>query len=118
MKIHCIILSLGFLFMQEIAWSQTAISTEEIQLIYEANGFHFEQVEHIVALISEKESEELPALMEQVFRVMQSIQKADAPVPMETELLNTWVDQFQITSEQAQDVYKVAIRFALEGNRR
>jgi len=39
-------------------------------------------------------------------------------VPMDDAILNAWQDDFEITSAQAQDLYKVAIRFALQDQRR
>jgi len=49
-----------------------------------------------------------------MLRTMESMKGAGAPVPMSEALLNEWVNVHGLTNEHAQDLYKVALRFALQ----
>ena len=50
-------------------------------------------------------------------RTIETFQAEGAPVPMSEAWLERWTDSYGVTDEQAQDLYKVALRFALQPRR-
>ena len=53
-----------------------------------------------------------------MLRAMEGMKYANEPLPMTESTLTLWTQDYGLTIEQAQDMYKVAVRFALQGLRR
>lgn len=92
----------------------TPASTADIQSSYEAKGINYEQVRSMVQTVTGQSLETDDAVMADFLRTISSFQAAESPVPMSDEWLNHWTNDYSITNEQAQDLYKVALRFGLQ----
>jgi hypothetical protein len=100
------------------ATAQEAVNTSEIESIYAKAGFNYEHVNSMANQITQSEDPMAPGLAVSMLRTMESMKGAGAPVPMSEELLNEWVNVHGLTNEHAQDLYKVALRFALQHRKR
>ena len=92
----------------------TPDETADIRSSYEAQGINFDQVRSMVETVTNNSLEPNEAVMADYFRTIASFQAAGAPVPMTEEWLNHWTTTHGITNQQAQDLYKVALRFGLQ----
>jgi len=92
----------------------TPNETLNIKSSYEAQGINFDQVRSMVETVTNNALEPNEAVMADFLRTIDSFQAAGAPVPMTEEWLNHWTTAYGITNEQAQDLYKVALRFGLQ----
>ena len=92
----------------------TPNETLKIKSSYEAQGINFDQVRSMVETVTNNALEPNEAVMADFLRTIDSFQAAGAPVPMTEEWLNHWTTAYGITNEQAQDLYKVALRFGLQ----
>lgn len=92
----------------------TPNETLDIKSSYEAQGINFDQVRSMVETVTNNALEPNEAVMADFLRTIGSFQAAGAPVPMTEEWLNHWTTAYGITNEQAQDLYKVALRFGLQ----
>lgn len=92
----------------------TPNETLEIKSSYEAQGINFDLVRSMVETVTNNALEPNEAVMADFLRTIDSFQAAGAPVPMTEEWLNHWTTAYGITNEQAQDLYKVALRFGLQ----
>ena len=100
------------------ASAQEAVNTSEIESIYAKAGFNYEHVNSMANQITQSEEPMAPGLAVSMLRTMESMKGAGAPVPMSEALLNEWVNVHGLTNEHAQDLYKVALRFALQHRKR
>lgn len=96
--------------------SEPAVSP--VQAAYEAKGIHFAHVHSMVQLIAAPESEPTEELLMDFLRTIETAQHAGAPAPLSTEWQNRWMATYNLTAEQVQDLYKVAVRFAFQPGRR
>ena len=104
-------LALGF----TTAFGQSASDeSADIKSSYEVQGINFDQVRAMVETVTNNELEPNEAVMADFLRTIASFQAAGAPVPMTEEWLIHWTTTYSITNEQAQDLYKVALRFGLQ----
>lgn len=85
---------------------------------FESNGINYDQVLSITEQIIGSNNDVSPALLTSMLRNITIIKDQGSPMPMSDELLNDWMVDFEMTNEQAQDLYKVIIRFALQNDRR
>lgn len=92
----------------------TPDETTGIKSSYEAQGINFDQVRSMVETVTNHELEPNEAVMADFLRTIALFQAAGAPVPMTEEWLTHWTTAYTITNEQAQDLYKVALRFGLQ----
>ena len=92
----------------------TPNQTLDIKSSYEAQGINFDQVRTMVETVTNNTLEPNEAVMADFLRTIASFQAAGAPVPITEEWLNHWTTAHAITNEQAQDLYKVALRFGLQ----
>ena len=86
----------------------------DIKSSYEAQGINFDQVRSMVETVTNNALEPNEAVMADFLRTIASFQAAGAPVPMTEEWLTHWTTVHATTNEQAQDLYKVALRFGLQ----
>lgn len=93
-------------------------SSVSVQALYEAKGIHFTHVQSMVQMIATPESQPSEELLVDFLRTVETAQHEGAPVPMSTEWQNRWMANYNLTATQAQDLYKVAVRFALQPARR
>lgn len=106
---------LMFVLGTSAAFAQsTPASTSGIQSSYEAKGINYEQVRSMVQTVTSQSLEIDDAVMADFLRTIALFQAAESPVPMSDEWLNHWTNAYSITNEQAQDLYKVALRFGLQ----
>ena len=96
------------------AFGQTTAGIADIKSSYEAQGINFDQVRSMVETVTNNSLEPNEAVMADFLRTIASFQAAGAPVPMTEEWLTHWTTVHAITNEQAQDLYKVALRFGLQ----
>ena len=97
------------------AFGQSASDeTADIRSSYEAEGINFDQVRSMVEMVTNNALEPNEAVMADFLRTIASFQAAGAPVPMTEAWLTHWTTAYAITNEQAQDLYKVALRFGLQ----
>lgn len=99
------------------AQSNTAPTPESMRSAYESRGIHFDQVQSMIQMVTETDAVPAPAMLQDFLRTIETFQAEGAPVPMTDEWLNKWVNTYNVSSEQAQDLYKVALRFALQPRR-
>ena len=92
----------------------TPNETLNIKSSYEAQGINFDQVRSMVETVTNNALEPNEAVMTDFLRTIDSFRAAGAPVPLTEEWLNHWTTAYGITNEQAQDLYKVALRFGLQ----
>jgi hypothetical protein len=92
----------------------TPVETADIRSSYEAQGFNFDQVRSMVETVTNNALEPNAGVMADFLRTIGTFQAAGAPVPMTEEWLTHWTTAYAITNEQAQDLYKVALRFGLQ----
>lgn len=93
-------------------------SVATVQSAYEAKGIHFAHVNSMVQLIATPESDPSAEMLTDFLRTIENAQQAGAPLPMTPEWQNRWMATYNLTVEQTQDLYKVALRFALQPARR
>lgn len=92
----------------------TPNETADIKSTYEAQGINFDQVRSMVETVTNNALEPNEAVMADFLRTIGSFQAAGTPVPMTEAWLTHWTTVHAITNEQAQDLYKVALRFGLQ----
>jgi hypothetical protein len=92
----------------------TPSETADIRSSYEAQGINFDQVQSMIETVTNYALEPNEAVMADFLRTIATFQAAGAPVPMTEEWLTNWTTAHSITNEQAQDLYKVALRFGLQ----
>lgn len=92
----------------------TPDETAGIKASYEAQGINFDQVRSMVETVTNNALKPSEAVMADFLRTIASFQAAGAPVPMTEDWLTHWTTAYSITNEQAQDLYKVALRFGLQ----
>ena len=92
----------------------TPNQTLDIKSSYEAQGINFDLVRSMVETVTNNALEPNEAVMADFLRTIASFQAAGAPVPITEEWLTHWTTAYGITNEQAQDLYKVALRFGLQ----
>jgi hypothetical protein len=106
---------LTLVFSATSAFGQsTPVETADIKSSYEAQGINFDQVRSMVETVTNNALEPTEAVMADFLRTIASFQAAGTPVPMTEEWLTHWTMAYAITNEQAQDLYKVALRFGLQ----
>lgn len=114
-------LALNLLFAFSLL-AQSGIAQEDNQSIeatqaqVEKAGINFDHLSSMIEQITGSEADQ--PICQAMLRSVLTIRSAGQPLPMDDATLNTWQDDFEITSAQAQDLYKVAIRFALQDQRR
>ena len=99
------------------AQSNPAASSIEVRKAYESQGIHFEQVQSMITTVTQREGKPSPELLMDFLRTIETCKAEGAPVPMSEDWLNRWIYTHEVTNEQAQDLYKVALRFALQPRR-
>ena len=98
--------------------SNDSAALTNVQAAYEAKGIHFEHVNALVQMIAKPESQPSAALLTDFLRTIETAQHEGAPSPMTAEWQDRWMSTYNLTAEQVQDLYKVAVRFALQPGRR
>jgi acyl-CoA thioesterase len=93
-------------------------SRATVQAAYEAKGIHFEHVNAMVQMIAAPESEPSAELLKDFLRTIETAQQEGAPSPMSAEWQDRWMSTYNLSAEQVQDLYKAAVRFALQPGRR
>jgi hypothetical protein len=91
-------------------------SIEATKAQVEKAGVNFDHLSSMIEIITGSEADH--PIAQAMLRSILTIRSAGQPVPMDDATLNAWQSDFEITSAQAQDLYKVAIRFALQDQRR
>ena len=102
---------------QALAQTNTAESANEMRMAYESKGIHFDQVQSMIATVTQQDEQPSSELLMDFLRTIETFQAEGAPVPMSEAWLERWTGSYGITNEQAQDLYKVALRFALQPRR-
>jgi acyl-CoA thioesterase len=100
------------------AQSDDSASRATVQAAYEAKGIHFEHVNAMVQMIATPDSQPSTELLTDFLRTIETAQHEGAPSPMTAEWQDRWMSTYNLTAEQVQDLYKVAVRFALQPGRR
>jgi len=93
-----------------------AQSIEATQVQAEKAGVNFDHLSSMIEQITGSEADN--PICQAMLRSILTIRSAGQPVPMDDVTLTAWQESFEITSAQAQDLYKVAVRFALQDQRR
>lgn len=97
-----------------VSAQSTSVSSAEIKANYEAQGINFDQASSMVEMVTNNALEADAKVMADFLRTIATFQAAGVPVPMNEEWLNHWTTEYALTNEQAQDLYKVALRFGLQ----
>lgn len=79
---------------------------------------HPDQVSSMLVNIVGEDNMHLEDLTSAFMNKTEAIRREGSILPMEDFDLLLWTESFGLSNEQAQDLYKVAIRFALQGERR
>ena len=98
--------------------AQSGMNQASIEAAYTEAGFNYEHVNSIASQITQSEENMAVGLAVSMLRAMEGMKDANEPLPMTESTLTLWTQDYGLTIEQAQDMYKVAVRFALQGLRR
>lgn len=117
MKQLAILLFVAFSLYAHLGLAQNdSQSLEATKAQVEEAGVNFDQFTSIIEQITGSKADN--PICHAMLGSILTIRSAGQPVPMDDAKLTTWQESFDITSAQAQDLYKVAVRFALQEQRR
>ena len=100
-----------------LAQSNPADASINVRKAYESQGIHFDQVQSMISTVTQMEAEPAPELLMDFLRTIETFKAEGAPVPMSEDWLNRWINTHGVSNEQAQDLYKVALRLAVQPRR-
>lgn len=117
MKQLTLLLFIAFSLFAQLGLAQNdAQSIEVTKAQVKQAGVNFDHLSTMIEQITGSEAEN--PICQAMLRSILTIRSAGQPVPMDDAALTAWQESFGITSAQAQDLYKVAVRFALQDQRR
>lgn len=103
--------------LSAFAQSDDSASRASVQAAYQAKGIHFEQVNALVQMIATPESQPSSELLTDFLRTIETAQLEGVPSPMAAAWQDRWMSTYNLSVEQVEDLYKVAVRFAFQPGR-